>query len=209
MSNGLTPPKSEICPSLIFGQTFGWFYSNLFNSGSFDIPPKSIFRIQRLISSMLGVLPALPADSPQQQPSSEIVLMQRSTSPGGYAPSQGQSVSMTSPPWGKRVLPSPNSNPLPSLELPGAWLRPYLKLCYSPISPSTSVLLPSFLSLPKSGSHTNCWRLLISECARSQCRYICDTSEVRFSKSTFFLRKIPFRSLWMPSCYFSVIGYVY
>lgn len=56
---------------------------------------------------MLGVLPALPTDSPQQQPSSEMEIR---LAQGVMPPPRASLFPMTSPPWGKRVVPSPNSN---------------------------------------------------------------------------------------------------
>lgn len=154
-----------------------------------------MFRTEGLISPMLGVLPALLADSSQQQLSSDTVLMWRSTSPQVMPTPRVSLHPRPSPPRGKRMASSPNSDRLPSSELSGAWLRPCLRLHYSPTSPSTPVLLPSFLSLPRADP------MPIVDISSSQSVLALGANisgTPLKSKSTFFLLKMPFKSLRMP-----------
>ena len=95
-----------------------------------------------------------------------------------------------------QIFPTPKVSPVP--ELPGACLRPSLRPHYSLVSPSTfSCFLPfpSFPFLPskalipyQSFTHPHIR-------AHTVGKHVCDTTEVRFSKSTFSFMKMPFRSL--------------
>ena len=82
----------------------------------------------------------------------------------------------------------------PVLEFPGAWLRPYLRLHYSPASQSCP--LPFFA---KYWSRVSC--SLSSTQDMLSGIYICDISKTqRFPKSTFSFRKMPFKSLGSAMC---------
>lgn len=123
------------------------------------------------------------------------LLMWRSTSPQVMPTPRVSLHPRPSPPRGKKMVSSPNSDRLPGSEFSGAWLRPCLRLYYSPTSPSTPVLLPSFLSLPRADP------MPIVDIPSSQSVLALDANisgTPLKSKSTFFLLKMPFKSLRTP-----------
>ena len=79
-------------------------------------------------------------------------------------------------------------SPVP--EFPGAWLRPYLRLHYSPAYQSCP--------LPLSPSHVSCSLSSIQDVLSGI--YICDSPKTRFPKFTSSFRKMSFKSLGSAMC---------
>lgn len=147
--------------------------------------------LNSLFFLLLRVLSALPADSPRLQPSRKWPQLQRFTF-CRLCPFLGSICIqyLVHPEVKEQFFLSLQVGPVP--ELLRAWLRPSLRLYYSPVSPSTQsyfLSFPSFQSAdPLAIIHTSS-----SQSTHSQ-QNIYDTSKVKFSKPTFsFLNENAFQ----------------